>query len=398
MGDTVAPQGAWGGSPDRDLRFRPQPLWVRVERNRVKLAVFVVAFVIGSAVLLTASMVALPGALFGIPYTSDVPGESAGYWTSYRTVVLGAFGVLLAAGSLAAAVQLANAEDWVRNRFKGTAAMPGDHPAFEAVVTEMALAAGLPSPPAIVVLDTDAINAYALGTGRARAVIGATRGFLATVPPAEQRAVVAALVARILSGDILFATALAALMGPLKAVRGSAKAIAAGGSGCVDSGCADACCSMPDLGDGCGCLFDGADGDSSAGCLGVVGVGVFIVVVAVITYAAVVSAAWIVTFWGRALHRTAYEKADAEGMLLLKDPEAMLSALRRSITADTTIADGDPSYDGIFYTPTSGRPHIERAERRRLLRLAEVLGVDGAAALADHGAAVSSSGRDHDVR
>lgn len=393
----TAPHDPEADEPGRSVRFRPQPLWVRIDANRVKLALFVVAFVVGSAALLTAALVALPGALFGIPYTGDVPGESAWYWSAYRMVVLSAFGALLAAGSLAAAVQLANAEDWVRNRFKGAVAAAGDHPAFEAVVAEMSLAAGLAAPPALVVLDTDAINAYALGAARSRAVIGATRGFLETVPPAEQRAVVAALVARVLSGDILFATALAALMGPLKAVRGSAKAIAAGGSGCAEGGCADACCSMPDLGDGCGCLFEGADGDSPAGCLGVIGVGLFIVVVAVITYAAVVSAAWIVTLWGRALHRTAYEKADAEGMLLLKDPEAMLAALKRAITADTTIADGDPSYDGIFYTPTSGQPRLERAERRRLLRLAEVLGVDGAAALADHEVTGATQGRNDGV-
>jgi hypothetical protein len=70
-------------------------------------------------------------------------------------------------------------------------------------------------------------------------------------------------------------------------------------------------------------------------------------------------------------------------MLLLKDPAAMLSALGRAIASDTTILDGDPSYDGIFYTPTSGTPRVERNEQRRLRRLAEVLGVEGAIALTD---------------
>jgi len=144
----------------------------------------------------------------------------------------------------------------------------------------------------------------------------------------------------------------------------------------------DGCSGMPDFSDGCGCLFDGlGDSDEAGSCLGVIGIGLFIVIIAIITYVAVVSAAWIVTLWGRLLHRAAYEKADAEGMLLLKDPEPMLAALSRAIAADTTIADGDPSYDGIFYTPTSGTRRVERSEQRRLRRLAEVLGVEGAVAV-----------------
>jgi hypothetical protein len=363
--------------------LRPQPLWVRVDQNRTKLAVFVALFVIGSALLLTAAMVAVPGALFGLPYTSDMPSEAAWYWSSFRTVLIAAFGVLLALGSVAAAVQLANAEDWVRNRFAGEVAKTGAHPALEGVISEMAIAAGLTEPPGIVVLDTPAVNAYALGTNRSRSVIGVTRGFLDSVPPAEQRAVVATLVARVISGDILFATALAALMGPLKLIRGSGRAILSGSGGCADAACVDACCSMPDTSDGCGCLFDGAGDSDPGGCLAMIGIGLFIAVIAAITYAAVVTAAWVVTIWGRALHRTAYEKADAEGMLLLKDPAPMLMALRRAVASDTTIADGDPSYDGIFYTQTSGTPAVERVEKRRLRRLAEVLGVDGAAAMDD---------------
>lgn len=372
-------------APPREVRFRPQPLWVRVDRNRVKLAVFVVLFVSGSAVLLTAALVGVPGTLFGLVYTTDVPADATLYWSSFVGLLFIALGVLLAIGSIASAVQLANAEDWVRNRFLGKKADGASHPALQRVVEEMAIAGGLSGAPRIVVLDTPAINAYALGTARSRAVMGVTRGFLETMPEAEQRAVVAALTARIVSGDILFATALAALMGPLKAVRNSGKSVASGG--CANGGCGSAlwdegCSGMPDLSDGCGCLFDGLDDESPSGCLPMVVTFLLLVVIAAITYAAVVGASWAVTLWGRLLHRAAYEKADAEGMLLLKDPEAMLAALERAISADTTIADGDPSYDGIFYTPTSGTPRVERAESRRLRHLAEVLGVEGMASVA----------------
>ncbi len=103
----------------------------------------------------------------------------------------------------------------------------------------------------------------------------------------------------------------------------------------------------------------------------------FIALVIAVTYLAVITAAWIVTLWGRMLNRASYEKADAEGMLLLKDPSPMISALRKAIRSSTEVADGDQSYDGIFYAPTSGTERVEAAERRRFDRLCEVLGVDG---------------------
>ena len=358
------------------VRFKPQPLWVRVDRNRAKLVWFVALFVSGSAVLLTSALVGVPGALIGLALASGEPVGQSWYWSDFTVVYLASLGVLLALGIIGSAVQLANAEDWVRNRFTGRVAEPGTLPELERAVGDMAIAAGLPAPPGIVVLDAPAVNAYALGTVRSRAVIGVTSGLLASLSVDEQRAVAAALIARIVSGDILFATALAALMGPLKVIRGSGKAIASGGcaDGCGNALVADGCSGLDD---GCGCLMSSLDDDSAGGCLGAIGVAVFLAVVAAITYAAVVSAAWIVTLWGRLLHRTAYEKADAEGMLLLKDPAPMLAALQRVTASDTTIADGDSSYDGIFYTPTSGTTRVERAEHRRLRRLAEVLGVQG---------------------
>jgi hypothetical protein len=196
------------------------------------------------------------------------------------------------------------------------------------------------------------------------------------------------LMARITRGDILVGTALAALMGPLKYLRsiqtlkggrkkeatGGTLAAGDGGGGWVD-GCANA--SVFGCSDGCGDLDGCGDADDCGGAIVVV---VLVVVIAVLTYVAVVSAAWLVTFWGRALHRTGFEKADAEGMLLLRDPTPMLSALRKAITSSNEVADGDPSYDGIFYAPTSGKPGIERLERRRYDRLRQVLGIEGLAA------------------
>ncbi len=366
-----------------DKRVRLQPLWLRVDSNRTKLAVFVVAFVGGSAALLTAALVALPGWLLGWG-ADQIDLIPRGEWFGrYPWVVLGAFLLMLAGGALIAAVQLANAHDWVRNRFQARAYGPGDDPRLGRAVEEMSIAAGLAQPPELVVIAADSVNAVAVGTSRKRPLIGVTQGFLTELEEPEQRAVVATLIARICAGDILFGTALAALMGPIRAIRESgkgAKGVANATGGCLSDGCSDPGCSgCNGIGDGCsGCADLGDDG--LGGCAGAIVVVLFLALVAAVTYAAVVGAAWIVTLWGRALHRTSYEKADAEGMLLLKDPAPMLSALRKVVKSTTGVGDGDPSYDGIFYAPTSGTTKVEPDERRRFERLREVLGTEGLAA------------------
>ena len=354
-----------------------EPLRLRVERNRIRFLVFLIAFVVGAAVILTLAFVAVPGSLIGLVV------DSPHYYRSLGIVVAAAVGALLVLGGIAAAAQVLNAEHWVRSRFSGAELDPATQPALIRAVEEMSIAGGLPEPPRLLLLDVPSVNACAIGAGRRRPVIGVTGGFLDAFTPGEQEAVIATLIARITRGDILVGTALAALMGPLKYLRGLRKRPRAGagavggglsgvadgcGSGC--SGAADGCGSL----DGCG---DVGDGD---GCAGAIAIVLFIALVALLTWVAVTVAAWLVTRWGRLLHRTGHEKADAEGMLLLRDPQPMLSALRKAISSSNEIADGDPSYDGIFYASTSGTPAIEKVERRRYDRLREVLGVDGMAA------------------
>lgn len=357
--------------PHKQYRpLRLEPLWVRVDRNRVRYVTFLVAFVSGSALILTLAFIAVPGSLIGLVV------DDRGYYPSLGIVVAVVFGLLLLVGGITAAAQLLNAEHWVRSRFAGADLAPGDQPALARVVGEMSIAAGLPEPPRLLLLDVPSVNACAIGASRRQPVIGVTRGFLTTFTVDEQRAVVAMLMARITRGDILVGTALAALMGPLKYLRMLRKApkevAGAVDPGCAAQGCvaADGC---TDIGDGCSDI----DGD---GCAGAVVLILFVALVAALTWVAVIVATWLVTVWGRALQRTGHEKADAEGMLLLRDPQPMLSALRKAIASSNEIADGDPSYDGIFYASTSGTPTVEKVERRRYDRLREVLGVEGLAA------------------
>lgn len=365
-------------TPESD-KLRPQPLWVRVDQNRLKLGTFVVLFVAGSAILLTAALIGVPGGLIGLALWVIEDPSTSEYWSTLALTASIGLLVLLGLGSLAAAVQLSNAEDWVRNRFTASEPAASELTELRSAIGDMSIAAGLSSAPRIIVFESEALNACAIGTNRARPVIGVTRGFLAGLDVSEQRAVVATLIARISAGDILFGTALAALMGPLKAIRDAkngkgavADACAWGANGCTSDGCGSGC---TDTG---GCLFDGLDSDSAEGCVGALAFVVFAAVVIALTWIAVTVAAWVVTSWGRALQRTSYEKADAEGMLLLKDPAPMLSALGKMVANSNEVADGDPSYDGIFYAATSGVAAVDKRERRRYRRLQEVLGVDGA--------------------
>lgn len=361
--------------------IRPQPLWERVDANRVKLAVFVTAFISGSAILLSLALVAVPGSLIGVALTTYAQATTPdAYFPRLALWVAAAAVALLALGALAAAVQISNAEDWVRNRFAGRDPTEAERARLLDVIGDMGLAAGIGDTPRIVVLETEAVNACAIGMRRAGTVLGFTSGMLSALDAGELRAVTAALTARIAAGDIVFGTALAALMGPLKAVRESRAAMGTVAAGCLDGvgdpGCSNAGCAD----DGCGCLMDAfSDDDAAGGCLGAIAVALFAAFVIAVTYAAVVSAAWIVTIWGRLLHRTSYEKADAEGMLLLKDPAPMLSALEKCVTSSNLVGSGDSSYDSIFYVATGGTQSVSSVERRRFDRLREVLGTEGLA-------------------
>ena len=180
------------------------------------------SYVAGSALLLTSALVAVPGFLLGLAVPPRVRSR----------------------------VRLVTASAWslasLRRSFVGPALSPGDpalptprtgsatasrcvtrtrrrRPARGRPFTDMALAAGL----------AGAARSWCSRRPRRRERIRARYNALEATDrghprlpdllssPDEQRAVVAVLVARVIAGDILFGTALAALMGPLNAVRES---------------------------------------------------------------------------------------------------------------------------------------------------------------------------------
>ncbi|MDP2183456.1 MAG: hypothetical protein Q8K99_12910 [Actinomycetota bacterium] len=100
--------------PPVHAKLRMEPLWVRVDSNRAKLTMFVMLFVAGSAFLLASALVAVPGCLIGLAGWFIEALDAPDYFRGLAIAFGVSLAALLGAGSLAAAVQLSNAEDWVR--------------------------------------------------------------------------------------------------------------------------------------------------------------------------------------------------------------------------------------------------------------------------------------------
>jgi hypothetical protein len=166
----------------------------------------------------------------------------------------------------------------------------------------------------------------------------------------EQRAVFANLVARILSRDTLWATAVSAIMGPVWAMRDHdlryEPARHAAESGTSEQG-------TPTEDDWRGAVL--------------VIYGLLVIVTEVFAH-----------FHQEAAWR-ANEKADAEGMMLLKDPRSMLRAIERVLERDNHVPSAGDAYSQLFYCWAGfGFAPEDDPEMRRVARLRETLGAEGA--------------------
>jgi heat shock protein HtpX len=87
-----------------------------------------------------------------------------------------------------------------------------EEPVLHNVVEEMAIASGLPKPQ-VVVIETDAMNAFATGMKPERAVLGVTRGLLRGLTRDELQGVVGHEMSHIANWDTRYMTAVAILVG-----------------------------------------------------------------------------------------------------------------------------------------------------------------------------------------
>lgn len=90
-----------------------------------------------------------------------------------------------------------------------------DHPVLFNVVEEMTVAAGLPKPPEVYILDADAPNAFATGLRPERAAVVVTSGLLERLTRDELQGVVAHEISHIKHRDVTYLTVMAVTAGAI---------------------------------------------------------------------------------------------------------------------------------------------------------------------------------------
>ncbi len=330
-----------------------EPIQTRIARNRWRFVGFMLLFTggVGAGVALSALLAAIIFGLFFIGQFRWWEGLTLGGFLG--AVTLGTF----AAGVLGAWVwalsQLFRSETVLIRRLGAQMPKAGTLLQTKSVLRDIAIAAGLPSTPQFYVIDTPKVNAFVLGRSPKRVRVGVTRGMLERICIDEQRAVFANLVARVLSGDTLWATAVSSVMGPIWAFRDNDLRR----SGDRDARAFEAASAVA----------PGARRANEAAFGALIATGALIVVTE------------FSSWYHREAAWRAAEKADAEGMMLLKDPRSMLRAIENVLERDNHVPTAGDAYSQLFYCWAGyGFAAEDDPEMRRVARLRETLGAEGA--------------------
>ncbi len=331
---------------------RIEPLQRRVERNRVRFVVFMVLFTTAVAITLFAAL-SLVMLVLGILAF----GASTGAAPAIEGILSpGAVALYTLVASLVAAwtwslVRLSRSEVWLLKRLGAQMPKGGTLLPTKSALRDMAIASGLSATPQFYVIDTPRVNAFALGRSPERMRVGVTRGMLERIPVDEQRAVFANLVARVLSGDTRWATAVSALMGPIWAMREYDLRYEPREP-------------TPDE------RLEGTPRNPSEDSRA----GMFLL------YGLAVVVTELLSWYHREAAWSASEKADAEGMLYLKDPRSMLRAIEHVLERDNHVPTAGDAYSQLFFCWAGyGFAPEDDPEMRRVSRLRETLGAEGAA-------------------
>lgn len=338
---------------------REEPLWDRIERERLKVGIFVGLFVLSVGV----SAGAIVGAamfVLGVFLVHD-PASGPTYFGAVPWVAAAAFAGGIAVAAVYAARSLTRPEMRLLHRFGATWTDAGAHPRAKSALHDMALASGFEhAPPLWVIEGCTRINACVLGLKPSAVVVAVTEGFLTRLDPDDQRAVFANLMARVRLGDALWATAVSALAGPLWRVR-------------------ERDLRRQEEEDGTALAVDEIVRDPAESVQGVAATGGTYVPLLLFAVLGVILTELLMAGHERAA-LVAAEKADAEGMLLLKDPREMLAALEKVLEANNTVPGAGEAYSMVFYCWAGfGFAPEDDPEMVRVERLREVLGAEGSA-------------------
>lgn len=337
----------------RPRRGRIEPLWDRIERNKLKTAVFVTLFVLAAAIS-AGVLVAAGGIFLGVVLVSADGFDD--YFRAYPHLVGSALFIGAGLGILHVLRTLTSPHRRLPVLFGAQLSTTGTLLPTKSALKDMALAAGYRhAPPLWVIPDCDRVNAFVVGLSESSAIIGVTRGFTERLSIGSQRAVFANLMARLHAGDTMSATAISAVMGPIWASR-------------------EAGLRRQEEAEEPLATLTTQDGMHLGGQRQAVAVfGGFVVAVLSILITEALMAGH---------ERAAYvaaEKADAEGMLLLKDPEAMVRALEEVLECNNTVPGAGEAYSMLFYCWAGfGYAPEDDPEMRRIGRLREVIGAAGA--------------------
>ena len=334
-------------------RSHIEPLWDRVDANRLRLTAFVVAFVTVSVASFDVFILVPITFLFVLRVYGALPPAQA--WAIFWGIVIP---VSIAYGAIAsgwAAFTLLRSEKWLLKRLDATLIPRGEHLDTKMALKDMAIAAGLPVAPALHLIDVSSTNAFLFAARRRRAVVGVTSGFIAKLSVDERRAVFANLVARLKSGDTITSTGVTALMWPVHAWRSHRQQ---SDNDSIDKEMTGGPAAVP--------VAPGSDESSGVVFYLIFGAGFAIL-------------SELIAALHRRSQRTIAETADAEGMLLLKDPASMLSALSHCVELNNLVPSAGEAFSELFYCWTGVSTNDEDdPEWQRVARLREVLGVEGA--------------------
>lgn len=351
------------GRPDRR---RAEPLWDRVDRNRLKLMRFLVLFALATATWFGVVAFLVLGVI--VLFTAEAGAFEVA--EGALSIVFGAgaaagFLRLWLAGLVLAALYewwaLSRSERWLLRHLRAELVPKGDLIESKMALKDMAIASGETVAPSFHLIENSTVNAFVFASGSRRPALGVTRGLVDKLTIAEQRAVFANLMARVASGDTAVATAITALATPLHAFRDWRLTS-------TDEQFAPDRHSRRR-----GWTSDGevaADPDPFGG------EGALALLFPVMA-GAILAGEFIAAGHRRSQLHTA-ERADAEGMLLLKDPPAMLSALEKAVRYDNVVPHAGSAFAELFYCWTGDSTNDdEDPEWERVARLREVLGVEG---------------------